>query len=178
MRNTRKYQAKHVVYDLESKQAVSTSTENTVTFDSESEYQCYLTLCNIFPPETWHIGIHHTISTTAVKWCIDFKLSPVSPSLVSMDKLYNLTLAINGMECVTPPTHLLIEYKGIQDKSFINKMRALKLNHSAIASRLILVGQHDDAFGVYDQSCRKFYTQPIIGLNNLKHLWSEINNNG
>ena len=176
MRNTRKYQANHVVYDLQSNQTVSVASENTITFDSESEYRCYQVLCDMFPTDTWNIDIHHTIATTKIKWCIDFKIAPIAPTLILMNKLHNLALGINGIECITPPTHLLLEYKGIQDKSFINKMKTLKLNHSAIASRLILVGQHDDAFGVYNPSCRKFETQPIIALSNLKQIWSEINN--
>ncbi|QSJ20079.1 hypothetical protein JYQ62_16020 [Nostoc sp. UHCC 0702] len=178
MRNTRKYQANHVVYDLESKQTVSVSTPSTITFDSESEYQCYLVLCKMFPYEDWIIHIHHTITTVNLKWCVDFKIAPKKLDLTWMHKLHKLATAINGNQPVVPPTHLFVEYKGIQDKSFISKMKTLKLNHSVIASRLILVGRYDDAFGVYNSSCTKFETQPIIALDNLKQIWSEINNNG
>jgi hypothetical protein len=165
---------KATYYDLMTHSIVEKKSENTVTFDSASECEFFLMLERLFPVREFGISIHVPIDCNGICWRVDFKVQPVHKTLAQYHRLGGLVQRINGYRYAVPPTCIYFEFKGTQDRNFLEKFSHIKKYNPSIANHIILASYYDSAFGKYDESDRIFHTHPIIGMNNLEKITKEL----
>lgn len=162
---------KHVYYDKQTKGIATpcTKKEDLIIFDSISEYKLYLFLESFYE---FKIECHQEISCDSITWCIDFKICSYYQTGTKL--LANICNACNKTEFKSL-NNLFIEYKGVQNKSFLKKMGYL-MNHSPMFSKsLILVSSITCAFGCDDEmNDNNTLIKPIVGIDRFKRIVTGI----
>ncbi|MEH1794623.1 hypothetical protein [Nostoc sp.] len=74
----------------------------------------------------------------------------------------------------TSLAQIFIEYKGVQDNNFIGKMAQLSSTTPMFAKTIILVSDHNAAFGCYDNNRKRFYMHPIVSNALLEQTLRQI----
>jgi hypothetical protein len=171
---TQKYQAKKVLFDLLENRVVEVKNSNSIYFDSTSEYHCYLMLCKYFNAHDWNIGIHNQLVLPGAKWKLDFCIFPKEDNVNRWNQLTAIAQRINPGYYSHEITKLWVEFKGIQDQNFLNKMGIVKCQYPETAKKIILCSGIDSAFGVYDKEKQKSHTHFIISMYNLESIIKDV----
>ncbi|QKQ76353.1 hypothetical protein [Nostoc sp. TCL240-02] len=150
-------------------------TRQQTCFDSTAEYLCYSLISKYFKSPMFDIDVHNKLSLGEVNWSIDFQVTarrchPMANAILA--ELVNTIHDTNHASLA----QIFIEYKGFQDKNFLTKMENLVTTTPTFAKTIILVSDHNTAFGCWDYRRNRFYTHPIISTHVLQSTLTNIIN--
>lgn len=166
--------AKRVYYDIPNKKVHPCKTTTTTTFDSKAEFDCYLMLDRLFPPQKYNIDVHHEIVCGDIAWKLDFFVSANIPSLRAYKQFQDIATIVNGRLFPAPPNGLYFEFKGRQDANYLRKMANVKLVNPSLAEGIILISYEDSAFGLWDRPSKRFITHAIVSQKNIQEIIKEV----
>ncbi|MEH2140127.1 MAG: hypothetical protein V7K42_26350 [Nostoc sp.] len=119
------------------------------------------------------ISVHSTLDFGSVKWSIDFQVTARREQPIANAILAELVNTFHDTTH-TSLAQIFIEYKGVQDNNFIAKMSELSSITPMFAKTIILVSDHNTAFGCYDNNRKRFYCHPIVSSNLLESTLRQI----
>lgn len=164
-----RYKPQGVYYDKQLNSVVPEKGSNTIFFGSKGEYSLFKELSEI--PNV-KLYCHPKIDFGERTWKIDFKIEAQNDTgILFLSKVCN---SINNTSFNQLGT-LYFEYKGIQDRNFIDKMKFLANCLPTLSNSLILVGKETSAFGC-DNLTTDYQTivKPIISLQRLKTIFNRL----
>ncbi|MEH2200210.1 hypothetical protein [Nostoc sp.] len=175
MKTSQQYsKVKRVYYDISSGlRSEAREIKEQVCFDSTSEFNCYRTISSYFCPPLFDIDIHSTLDFGSIRWKVDFQITARRNQPVASAMLAELVNTFHDTTH-TSLAQIFIEYKGVQDNNFINKMSQLSSITPMFAKTIILVSDHNAAFGCYDTNRKRFYTHPIVSIGLLESTLRQI----
>ncbi|MCW5316176.1 hypothetical protein GTQ43_20860 [Nostoc sp. KVJ3] len=175
MKTSQQYsKVKRVYYDIESglRSEVRQSKEQTC-FDSTAEFNCYKMISNYFDKALFDIDVHSTLDFGSIRWKVDFQITARRNQPIANAVLAELVNTFHDTTH-TSLAQVFIEYKGVQDNNFISKMSQLSSITPMFAKTIILVSDHNTAFGCYDNNRKRFYMHPIVSSNLLESTLRQI----
>ncbi|MEH2195672.1 MAG: hypothetical protein V7K98_23940 [Nostoc sp.] len=175
MKTSQQYsKVKRVYYDIHtSLRSEIRQTREQTCFDSTSEFNCYRMISSYFTAPLFDIDIHSTLDFGDVKWKVDFQVTARRNQPVASAVLAEIVNTFHDTTH-TSLAQVFIEYKGVQDNNFISKMSQLSCITPMFAKTIILVSDHNAAFGCYDTNRKRFYTHPIVSVNLLESALRQI----
>lgn len=138
-------------------------------FDSQSEFKAFILLEEYLCGDEFDIEIHPTIAIGRQEWEIDFGISANKDSAIASRQLAAIVNSINGTEHIEL-SRIFVEYKGFQDKNFIDKMTNVVTVAPIFSKSIILASEHVGAFGCYDKARERFHCHPITSMGILESI--------
>lgn len=138
-------------------------------FDSTAEFKAYILLEESFDSKIFHVDVHPEITVNGSKWKVDFAITANESNKIArplLAKIINTVQSTQHLEL----SKIYVEYKGFQDKNFIQKMTNVAIEAPIFAKSVILVSEHNSAFGCYDNIRQRFYCHPIVSMALLKGI--------
>lgn len=175
MRTKQKYiNVKRVFYDrITGERSETRTTKQQTCFDSTAEFHCYQMISRYFKAPMFDIDVHNTLSLGAIDWKLDFQITarrnqPLASAILA--ELVNTFHDTNH----TSLGQIFIEYKGMQDDNFLDKMSLLSTTTPMFTKTIILVSDHTTAFGCYDSKRNRFYCHPIVSSHILEQQLQNV----
>lgn len=150
---------------------VPLKTANSLYFPSKSEYEVYLYLHAECQSEDIKLKVHPKVGVYGRSWVIDFAL--VSTNMVGARKLALINNQINHTK-FDYLERIYIEYKGIQDDNFIDKMTHFCKQSPTLASTISLISNSTSAFGCENLLSKGIITKPIVSVPTFKKWWERV----
>lgn len=151
-------------FDLKTRRPVASKSDNTVYFSSSSEYQCYLSLDNIFS-HRFNISTQPRYKNGVLDWRLDFKISgKTQADFMILAALARYCNNSNFSIC----SFLLIEYKGFADANFRRKLRLLADIDPLTYELLIVLSRKEDIYSFHLNG--KKFSKPIYTPEKLGYI--------
>lgn len=154
---------KPIWYDPISCESYAQKEDNCIFFGSTSEYNLFRKLQSLTASQNIEIICHQQKTFGTFNWKIDFCLRACQSDGMTCALLARIANIINNSQ-FEKLTSLYIEYKGLQDDNFIDKMSTMMSYHPNLAKTVILVSGETGAFGCRhrDRNILTWLTKPII----------------
>ncbi|MCW5315625.1 hypothetical protein GTQ43_17950 [Nostoc sp. KVJ3] len=130
-------------------------------------------ISNYLQSPLFDIDIHSTLDFGSVRWKVDFQITARRNQPIANAILAELVNIFHDTTH-TSLAQIFIEYKGVQDNNFVGKMTQLASITPMFAKTIILVSDHNTAFGCYDNNRNRFYCHPIISSSLLESKLRQI----
>lgn len=140
-------------------------SSGAIHFASTSEYLFYRKLLSMTSHLDIEISTHIEKAFGDYKWKLDFLLSTRAENTMICKQFARLANIINGSQ-FDSLNHVWIEYKGLQDDNFLEKMEAMLSYQPMLAKTVILVSSKTGAFGCQhkNRDILGFLTKPIVSV--------------
>ncbi len=161
----KQFERKVTYYDMKLHRIVEEKNENTVTFDSRSEFRVWQLLrayckgCYVTHP-------YEVQLKAGKKWRVDFAITACS--LDSTKQLGKFKQSMLDCTEYSPEMMVLLEYKGTIDENFRKKATHIAKYELDLFDDLILVSHTASAFVVEDLSNLKAHVKVIRSTDWLK----------
>jgi hypothetical protein len=134
-------------------------TPQQTCFDSTSEYRTYLLLCELFSGSDFHINVHPSIACGDIKWKIDFTVE--ARSGFASQLLASVANAVHGSKYGEIEV-LGIEYKGFQDKGFLEKMDTFMRYAPNLTKTFVFLSSVTTGYCFYDDVRCSVLLRPVL----------------
>ena len=132
----KRIQAQHVWYNPVSGKSFDIKTPGCFTFDSKSEFRCYMLLRELFPGYIIQSQVELLV-LGGKTWKCDFCVAAVNrPQAENLRLVVNRTNAVN---ITSPLSRIFVEYKGTIDKNFHDKLKLIHNNDSELFDEIIIL---------------------------------------
>lgn len=115
--------------------------KNVICFPSMGEYTLFKRVRDALKSSYYELVIHPKISRGGISWVIDLGIRTVDVRCQS--KLADLANTCNGSRLIRCH-EIYLEFKGIQDKNFLYKLKNLQRNSNTAYNSLIIIGRSSD----------------------------------
>lgn len=115
--------------------------KNIVCFPSMGEYSLFRQVRDRLENTYYEIIIHPRISRGGISWVIDLGIRTVD--VRCQERLAELINVCNGCKA-RRCSEIYLEYKGVQDKNFLYKLRNLQRNSETTYNSIVLIGKNND----------------------------------
>ncbi len=147
---------------------VPLKTESCIYFPSKSEYELFLYLKSQCVDKDIELKVHPKVGVYGRSWVIDFALISLNRAGARKLALINNQINHTNFDYLEK---IYIEYKGIQDDNFLDKMSHFCKQSPTLASTISLVSNSTSAFGCENLLSKGIITKPIVSVPTFKKWW-------
>lgn len=148
------------------------NTGNYWYFASKSEYECFLGLKRCLPKDVVTLP-QQPVHIADTRWLVDFKLSigSFSTSLL-LSSVFDYFNPSNKRPVPSEDSELYIEYKGLQNKEFINRMKTIR-QYPKVDDRLLLLSSKGECY--YDELGNGYYIKTLPTIRKFQEVLQWLN---